>query len=1696
MGRGAQGLANQLSNTRSSVVVMDDLTGATTRAAVALDSGRGSAVQVAGALEDVDRTGGRAALGARRVDDAFEAQGRTASRLTRTLAGLALAFVPLTAGFQAVRAARGAFDDIAGQETRLVGIAKTTNLAGAELQGLSDEIEGLGFQLRAISTNELFEIGQAAGQLGVQGSENIALFSSTVGKLGTASNLAGEEAATTLARLLNVTGESVSTVGTLASVIVDLGNNFAATESEIAANAQRVAQASAIYGVTSGQAAALGAALKSVGVEAELGGTSIGKTFRTLDQAVRGSGDELERVAAIAGVSGQEFAETFSQSATRGLELFVRGLGRIKRESGDVAQAIDSIGLEGERLIQVLGPLANRSDLLTEALRRQAAETANATALDREFNAANQTLAASVTRLRNSLQAASVAAGDSGVKGSIQGVIDVSAEAIAILAGVQGAYQKSSDAGRTVAEVANAVGDAFLYVAGVGVARVVLSTAQGLAVYVQQARVAAVTTDLFTGATTRANVAMAATRAFAISNPFLLIATGVGILVSAISFLGSDLEDIADDVDKVSDSAKTLEERLERLGRIRVEVERAEGVGEVEQQIAGLQQRIVELRGVSADFREDFGKLDDREFIGKLRDLQDKLGRESFVVPSVVLDLEEAEKQLAELRDKQRRAARTIPGPAGGPLDLTIDTRGLDRDLSAAEQRVADLRQRLAGVSLEDVASQLQTEAVQAVEDGIRQARQELEGLEGELEGKRAEREGRLRPGEAFLRDLEQQRALIEATTDAEKRRLQVIQERDQVASKERLKGQELEEFNRLVEEQIRLTEEAIQADEERQRVRREGEEGRRRLEEFGPSLQAEIDALQLQADAFDRSKGGLEALTAQRLLDEVAQQAAIGASEDQRAEIDRQIESVQALIDKRRELAVELERRQARSRIDTEFERLTTERRVSDETAAVLERNREAELSLSQAREIATSLVRIEAEANAANLEGVDALTRSYEEQAVALARLDRGQEGRPSRPRGRDTELRVSGEFEAGVAREIAVLQTFGREREKQIELARLRGDLEREASRRIEEGLESEGEARRRINLTLERSAELVDQLQTQQQLSRIFEGVGDAGARAFAEIITQIDNSREATERLLQELERIALEEFVIAPLREGIASALTSASQGLQGLLGTGGRAAADAADQGAEAATAATLQGAATAMGAAATTMGAASTTMGAASTGLTASAATYSTGTGTFSFAVTAFAAAVQAFAAGQAAGGASDALGAGASAIGGASGYVVQRSSVIPFARGGVPSRSVGRARPGAIGFDSPDMAGHLLSNRRTPAVQPFATGGFSTGQFASPSILETAGTLGLGYSAYGLLLGNEQDEENAKTALPLSLIALLLGGSGTLPFAKGGVSTGASTPAARSAAPAARPRGRVIPFASGGFSDIFGAFDLEGLGDLFNLGSISLKGSGGFFDFFTQGLGSDIGTGFGLYDLLRRKDDGEDYSIPSQNRPTQDPFLARHELRFPVDDSPRPPAVRYATGGIPPNPGLARPNTIVASPHIFPMANGNIGLVGEGAKPEGIFPLDPGRGGERGVQAMVRSLDDEGRMTQRQQVLSVRRMANGDLGVVADLFAAGGVLDGGHRDHLMEASFQPDYLSGSTARFETPPAVQASEDRDGQRRGGGATTQAPPRERRREPVSVTVTQQINARDADSFRRSKAQIAADTARGIRRQF
>lgn len=300
----------------------------------------------------------RLVRGMHEAELAVESSSTRMLRQTKLLAaGATTALVAV--GFAAVRQA-------ALFESSFAGVRKTVDATEEEFAYLERTFRNMAKETPA-SIHEINRVAEAAGQLGIQ-KANIAGFTKTMLQLGTATNMASDEAATSLARLANVTGMDQREFDRLGSTIVDLGNKMATTESEIVSMALRIAGAGRQIGLTEHQMLALAASLSSVGMEAEAGGTGMSRIMVEMAKAVKSGSDELEIFAQTAGMSSGAFVQAFEKDAAQAILAFLRGLKGASEQGSNVFALFESMGLEGVRLTDVLNRASLASDLFAGAL--------------------------------------------------------------------------------------------------------------------------------------------------------------------------------------------------------------------------------------------------------------------------------------------------------------------------------------------------------------------------------------------------------------------------------------------------------------------------------------------------------------------------------------------------------------------------------------------------------------------------------------------------------------------------------------------------------------------------------------------------------------------------------------------------------------------------------------------------------------------------------------------------------------------------------------------------------------------------------------------------------------------------------------------------------------------------------------------------------------------------------------------------------------------------------------------------------------------------------------------------------------------------------------------------------------------------------------------------------------------------------
>ena len=258
-------------------------------------------------------------------------------------------------------------------ESSMASVSKTTDLAGNSFDANSGPLFRFGQALRELSlrtpinVNELAEVAALGGQLGVE-VPNLIEFTEVMAALGVTTNMSSAEAAKGFARFANIMGTSETDFDRLGSIVVDLGNNFATTESEILTFATRLAPVGVVAGMTEDQVFGLSAALTSLGVPAERGGTALHRVFIGMKQAVDTGGEALGDFAEVARMTRDDFVELFRRSPAEAFAAFVKGLDGVSKSGRDVFQVLERLNLNEQRTIQVLLATASGWGVVEDAI--------------------------------------------------------------------------------------------------------------------------------------------------------------------------------------------------------------------------------------------------------------------------------------------------------------------------------------------------------------------------------------------------------------------------------------------------------------------------------------------------------------------------------------------------------------------------------------------------------------------------------------------------------------------------------------------------------------------------------------------------------------------------------------------------------------------------------------------------------------------------------------------------------------------------------------------------------------------------------------------------------------------------------------------------------------------------------------------------------------------------------------------------------------------------------------------------------------------------------------------------------------------------------------------------------------------------------------------------------------------------------
>ena len=310
-------------------------------------------------------------------------------------------------------------------EYAFANVRKTVDATEEEYDRLSDSVKQMSTEVAA-SAEDIAEVMSIAGQLGIE-NEHLAEFTRTMIDLGNSTNMVAADAASEAARFANIMGMSQNEFQNLGSTLVDLGNNYATTESEIMAMSLRLAGAGKQVGLSEAQILGFAAALSSVGIESQMGGSAFSKALIKMEVAAATGGEALEDFAKVSGMTASEFKSLWERDAASAFQAFIVGLSKMDEQGVSAIKTLDDIGIAEIRLRDTLLRATNATELFSKTQDTANKAWAQNTALTTEANKRYATTKSRLINLKNTALMFARQIGDD-LNPTIQQIIDKAGE--------------------------------------------------------------------------------------------------------------------------------------------------------------------------------------------------------------------------------------------------------------------------------------------------------------------------------------------------------------------------------------------------------------------------------------------------------------------------------------------------------------------------------------------------------------------------------------------------------------------------------------------------------------------------------------------------------------------------------------------------------------------------------------------------------------------------------------------------------------------------------------------------------------------------------------------------------------------------------------------------------------------------------------------------------------------------------------------------------------------------------------------------------------------------------------------------------------------------------------------------------------------------------------------------------------------
>lgn len=292
---------------------------------------------------------------------------------------------------------------------QLADIRKTTEMTADEVDRLNSS---LGMIDTRTSRGELREMAKVAGQFGIV-KDDIFGFVQAVDKvnvaLGDEFGGSAEDIASEISKLRNIfldvkSDDIGADISHIANALNELGAAGVATGPVVSDFANRIGGIAIPLGFTSGEVLGLSATLQELNVNAERGGTAVGKILKKMLS-------NTNEFAQVADMNVKKFEDLLNKDLYEAFIKVMEGSAKFSGQSTVLAKLIEDLEINGAGASEVFAKLGKNTDLLREKVNLANVSLVETSSINEEVNIKMNNLAGDLDKLNKKWQAFKVGPG-------------------------------------------------------------------------------------------------------------------------------------------------------------------------------------------------------------------------------------------------------------------------------------------------------------------------------------------------------------------------------------------------------------------------------------------------------------------------------------------------------------------------------------------------------------------------------------------------------------------------------------------------------------------------------------------------------------------------------------------------------------------------------------------------------------------------------------------------------------------------------------------------------------------------------------------------------------------------------------------------------------------------------------------------------------------------------------------------------------------------------------------------------------------------------------------------------------------------------------------------------------------------------------------------------------------------------------